>query len=88
MNPRAPQDRSVTFDKVARGALTTLGRGDVPPHGEGFEAGQELRPGEETGCPRKGLQDWDILWGRPMLASATCSLAVSAKENRRGAAQV
>ena len=33
-----------------------IGRGDVPPHGEGFKAGQELRPREEAGCRRKGRQ--------------------------------
>ena len=47
-NPRVPYGRDFTFDNVSGSALTTLSRGDVPPHREGFEAGQELRPHEEA----------------------------------------
>jgi hypothetical protein len=56
VNPRAPQGRGVTFDKGSGGALTTLGRGDVPLSGEGVEPGQELRPHQEPGWCGDGPQ--------------------------------
>ena len=54
--PHVPDGRGFTCANVSGGALMMIGRGDVPPHGEGFEAGQELRPREEARCRRKGRQ--------------------------------
>jgi len=50
VNPRAPQGRGVTFDKGSGDALMMRSWGDVPPCGEGVEAGQALRPHQEPGC--------------------------------------
>jgi hypothetical protein len=47
-NPRVPYGRGFTCANISEGALTTLGRRDIPPHREGFKAGQELRPREKA----------------------------------------
>jgi hypothetical protein len=31
---------------------------NVPPHGEGLDEGEELRPGEETGFGMKSRDAW------------------------------
>jgi hypothetical protein len=55
-NLYAPDDHGFPFDNVSKGAITTPDRRDVPPHGEGLETYEELRPRKIAEWPGVGVR--------------------------------